>query len=77
MAPAGPDAIDTPPQLPPQFIQSMKEAAVQPLLPPYRLRLSRPAKKKYTVRVRARYPYRGFESTYTPYETIRRGDQAR
>ncbi len=76
MAPAGPDAIDTPPQLPPQFIQSMKDAAVQPLLRPYRLRLSRPAKKKYAVRVRARYPYRGFESTYTPYETIRRGDRS-
>ena len=76
MTPPGPDAVDTPPQLPAEFIQNMRDAAAQPLLRPYRLRLNRPAKKKYTVRVRARYPYRGLESSYTPDDVIGRGEQS-
>ena len=76
MTPAGPDEVDTPPQLPREFIQSMRDAALAPLLHPYELHLNRPAAKKYRVRVQVRYPHRDLHVSYGLDETIRRGDQS-
>lgn len=72
---SGPDDIDTPPQLPREFIQSMRDATSPLLLQPYELRLDRAAKKKYRIRVQARYPYRNIQWDYTPDETIEKGDE--
>lgn len=72
-APEGPQAVDTPPQLPRQFIQRLQDASYNPVLHSYTLVLDRPATRRYTVRVRARYPLRDIAWSYTADETVPKG----
>ena len=76
MVPAGPGAVDTPPQLPREFIQRMLDVTQPPLLHPYELRLDRPAPKKYRLRAQARYPHRDLRQSYDLDERFRRGGQS-
>jgi hypothetical protein len=56
--PPGPDLDEVPPFLPEPFIESQQRAAAVAPLATYRVRLNEPARGRYTVRTRIRYPYR-------------------
>lgn len=56
--PKGPDVQDTPPRLPQEFVQTMRDAALPIITHSYRIRLSAPAPKDYEVRIRLRYPHK-------------------
>ena len=71
---SGPDDIDTPPQLPKEFIQRMRDAAPPLLLQPYELKLDKIAKKKYRIRAQARYPYRNIQTGFFTDATLERGE---
>lgn len=69
----GPSAVSTPPQLPQQFIERMKQAALPGVLRPYAVVLDRPAPRKYALRVQARYPDRGIQWSYAAEEMLGKG----
>ncbi len=72
-APEGPDALSTPPQLPPQFVERVRQSAMAGVLRSYAVVLDRPAPRRYALRVRARYPDRSIEWAYTAEESIDKG----
>lgn len=74
-APEGPNPIDTPPQLPRQFIQRLRDASYNPVMHAFTLVLDRPAPSRYTVRVNMRYPLRGVQWSYTADELLPKGAQ--
>ena len=70
---AEPDDLTTPPQLPPEFVQRMRDASVQPLSQTYALLFDRPAAKKYRVETQVRYPYRDIRWRHAVDEPVARG----
>ncbi len=71
-APA-PDSVDTPPQLPRQFVERMQQSVNPALLRDFVLTLSGPAPRQYQLRFQFRYPGRGVQWSFDAEETVTKG----
>ena len=75
VAPEGPPETDIPPFLPQEFVEHLAENAPQPVLRPFLVHFAEPAAGRYTVSVRARYPYRDVGEWRLELPTpVRKGD---
>jgi hypothetical protein len=71
---AGPQEAEIPPDLPPEFIQAMKDSVIQPVLHPFILHLDAPAPRRYSVRARVRIPGREVQLAWPQEQPIQKGD---
>ncbi|MCC6143308.1 MAG: hypothetical protein IT368_05835, partial [Candidatus Hydrogenedentes bacterium] len=71
--PAGPREEEIPPQLPAEFLQRMRDAAMPGLLHPYALRLSEAADRDYDVIVQTRRLGRSHEEIFTQELSVAKG----
>jgi hypothetical protein len=71
--PAGPREEEIPPQLPPEYIQRMRDAAIPGLLHPYALRFSQPADRDYDIRIQTRRLGRSHEEVFTQALVLAKG----
>jgi len=70
---SGPAEEEIPPGLPREFIQEMRDAALQPMYHSYQVCLNRPADRSYDVQVQVREPSRGLSRIYTNLPRIGKG----
>lgn len=73
IAPSGPSATETPPQLPGRFIQRMQQAAIPGALRQFSVSLDRPAPRNYDLRVQLRYPGRGVSNAFAALDEFPKG----
>ncbi len=64
--PGGPSLEDVPPFLPQEYVQSLGDTVNKPAMRPFAVTLSAPADRRYGVRYRARYPFRGIPAWTWP-----------
>ena len=70
----GPREEEIPPDLPPEYVQAMKDSVIQPLVHPFVARLSKPAPERYTVRAQIRVPGRDLQMAWPLTATVDKGD---
>ncbi|HNR31039.1 MAG TPA: beta-galactosidase [Candidatus Hydrogenedentes bacterium] len=76
LAPEGPPEEEIPPDLPSEFIQTMRDSIVQSPIRAFRLRFNRPADRAYDVTVQLRDPNRGLRVVYDELRQLRKGADA-
>lgn len=74
--PEGPEAIDTPPNIPVEFVRRLENMMQNPIVLPIRIALDQPAPRNFDLEARARFPGQDIELTYPVPEGIRRGQTA-
>lgn len=73
VTPQGPNATETPPQLPERFVQRMQQAAIPGALRQFSVSLDRPAPRTYDLRMQIRYPGRGVSNSFGLVNEISKG----
>ena len=71
----GPDEEEIPPELPEEFIQTMRDSVVQDPIKRFVVSADRPAERDYTVRVQVRDPNRNGRTIYTDLPEWKKGQQ--
>ncbi len=72
--PQGPSEEEIPPDLPADFVQQMRDAAVRPAFRSFAIRFNAPASKTYRVQAQVREPSRGLRTMYPKLRPVRKGD---
>jgi hypothetical protein len=73
LTPKGPDPIDTPPQLPREFVQATIDSAMQVPIRTFNVYFSNPLPKKFDLEVQIRFPDRNINWRYPWGEPLRKG----
>lgn len=72
-APAGPPEEEIPPDLPPEFVQTMRDSAQQTPIRIFHVRFNRAADRAYRVSVQLREPNRGLRVVYRDLPELKKG----
>ncbi len=73
MAPQGPPPEEIPPDLPPEFVQTMRDTVVQSPIRTFQARFAEPAERDYGVTVQLRDPNRGLRVVYDDLPELKKG----
>ncbi len=73
IAPEGPDAAETPAQLPGRFVQRMQQSSAPGALRQFSVSIDRPAPRDYDLRVQMRYPGRGVSNSFQALDEFPKG----
>lgn len=72
----GPQEEEIPPNLPPEYVQAMKDSVIHPLVHPFVGYLSAPAPERYSIRAQVRVPGRDLQLAWPLTATVGKGDTA-
>ena len=76
LAPSGPPEEEIPPDLPPEFVQTMRDAVQQTPIRTFRVQLTEPAPRDLQVIAQLREPNRGPRVVYRELPVLKKGETA-
>lgn len=74
VVPEGPPEEEIPPDLPEEFVQSMRDSVLQEPIRRFNFMFDTPADRDYAVRVQVRDPNRGLQVTYASLPKLKKGE---